>query len=305
MKRCDVKNMPASVHGRLLNRAREEHRPFDELLQYYAMERFLYRVSRSKYRSALVLKGALMIVAWDTAVSRPTRDIDFLANVSNDVEAIEALVREVCLQEVEDDGMVFHVDTVSGESITAFAEYQGVRVKLEGRLGTARVHMQLDFGFGDIVIPSPTMLTYPGQLDMPTPELLGYSMESLIAEKLETIARLGLLNSRIKDFYDIWLLSRQHSFEGEVLQQATEETFRNRGTELGSSVVRIINDLSKAATTQEAWRAFCSKKRLELAPTDFSSVAENIIDFVGPVVVATEKDNAFISKWGPSGPWTG
>lgn len=305
MKKRDIKNIPASVHRRLLNRAREEHRPFDELLQYYAMERFLYRVSRSEYKSVLVLKGALMIVAWDTAVSRPTRDIDFLANVNNDVEAIEAMVRDICLQEAEDDGMVFHVDAVSGESITAFAEYQGVRVKLEGSLGTARVHMQLDFGFGDIVVPPPTMFAYPGQLDMPTPELLGYSMESVIAEKLETIARLGLLNSRIKDFYDIWLLSRQHSFEGEILQRAMEETFSNRGTELTGSVTRAIGDFSKAAITQESWRAFCNKKRLAVAPADFSSVAENIIDFVDPVVVAIEKGNAFNSKWGPTGPWTG
>lgn len=305
MKKRDIKNMAASVQRRLLNRAREENRPFDELLQYYAMERFLYRISRSKYRSALVLKGALMIVAWDTAVSRPTRDIDFLANLDNDVEAIEAMVKDICLQEVEDDGMVFHIDTVSGKSITAFAEYQGVRVKLEGSLGTAIVHMQLDFGFGEIVIPPPAMLAYPGKLDMPSPELLVYSMESMIAEKLETIARLGLLNSRIKDFYNIWLLSGRHSFEGEILQRAIEETFSNRGTELTGSVIRTIDDLSKSAMTQEAWQSFRNKKRLELAPNEFSSIAENIIDFVGPVVTATESGNAFNSKWGANGPWIG
>jgi len=305
MKKRDIKNMPVSVHRRLLNRAREERRPFDELLQYYATERFLYRVSRSQYRNALVLKGALMIVAWDTAVSRPTRDIDFLAVADNNVEAIEALVKEVCIQSVDDDGMVFNVDTISGESTTVFADYTGVRVKLEGNLGTARAHMQLDFGFGDVVIPAPTRITYPALLDFPAPELLGYSRESVIAEKLQTIARLGLLNSRIKDFYDIWILSRQHSFEGDVLQRAVVETFSNRKTELTSGVANIITEFSKAATTQEAWRAFCNRKFIERAPADFSSVAEDVIDFLGPLVTATEQSRPFIKTWDSDRGWAG
>ena len=171
----------ASVRQRLLNRARDTGRPFSELLQYFAMERFLYRLSRSVHADKFVLKGALMFAAWQAPVTRPTMDIDLLGIMDNSVDAIVAIAKEICLQEVEPDGLVFDPDSLGGERIVEDTDYGGVRVRFRGTLGTARVTMQLDIGFGDVVVPKPETADYPTILDLPVPRLRGYSRESAIA----------------------------------------------------------------------------------------------------------------------------
>jgi len=150
---AQLKNMAASVRQRLLNRARETGRPFSELLQYFAMERFLYRVSKSPHAGAFVLKGALMLAVWDAPAARPTMDIDMLGRLDNSVDSVVGAIQEICRQEVEPDGLLFQSSSVKGEHITEEAEYEGVRIKFHGNLGTARVRIQVDVGFGDVVIP--------------------------------------------------------------------------------------------------------------------------------------------------------
>ncbi|MBK5093217.1 MAG: nucleotidyl transferase AbiEii/AbiGii toxin family protein [Actinobacteria bacterium] len=299
MSNREVKDLSASVHRRLLNKAREENRPFNELLQYYAMERFLYRLSKSPYSEKFVLKGALMLVVWNAPPSRPTSDIDLLGIIENDVDAIATIAREICAQEVESDGITFDANSVSGETIAEVDEYQGVRVRIRGNLGPALLNIQLDVGFGDSVIPSPVLLTYPVLLDMPKPTLRGYSRESMIAEKLQSIARFGMLNSRMKDFFDIWLLSRQYGFDGKTLRKAIGKTFNNRGTDASPELIVLIDDFSRAEMKSSQWQAFCRMNRLESVPLNLEEVAQSIAEFISPLL----SGESFEGAWTPPGPW--
>jgi len=210
-----TKNIAASVHQRLLNKAREASRPFNELLQHFAIERFIYRLSKSPHADRFVLKGALMFSAWTGSMSRPTMDIDLLGKIRNSLESIVAVVKDACEIKVENDGIVFHKDTVSAARITEDADYKGIRVLVRGNLGSTRLFLQVDIGFGDVIIPGPSKVKYPVLLDFPPPELDGYTMESTVAEKFQAMMKLGLLNSRMKDFYDIWFLSRNFDFKWE------------------------------------------------------------------------------------------
>ena len=214
------KNMAASVHARLAEIARRTGRPFQEQLQYYAMERFLYRLSKSPHAARFVLKGALMLRVWDAPMARPTKDIDLLGRLENSLENLSTMVREVCALEVEPDGLVFRPSTVKSERIREDADYEGVRIRFDGLLARARIAMRLDVGIGDVMVPVPVEIAYPTLLDMPAPRLKGYPRETAIAEKFEAMVKLGTLNSRMKDFYDIWLLSRQFDFDGPTLGEA-------------------------------------------------------------------------------------
>ncbi|MDZ7781919.1 MAG: nucleotidyl transferase AbiEii/AbiGii toxin family protein [Halioglobus sp.] len=229
-----MKNPAASVRQRLLNLSREQQRPFQEVLQFFVMERFLYRLSQSNHADRFILKGALMLQVWDSPLSRPTMDIDMLGRIDNDPETLLDRIRDVLELETNDDGIEFNVDSLTTELITEHADYEGVRIHFNAALDTARIRMQLDIGFGDVVTPQPTRLPYPVLLEFPVPELLCYSRESTIAEKFQTMASLGALNSRMKDFYDIWLLSRQFNFEPGALKEAISATFGKRGTQLAA-----------------------------------------------------------------------
>ena len=202
-----IKNLPASVRQRLLDRARSGQRPFNELLQYYAMERFLYRLTRSAHAGRFILKGALMLRVWRSPEIRSTMDIDMLARTSNGEADILAQIREIMAVNVEPDGIVFDPASIQAERITEDADYEGIRIRFRALLDTARVTLQIDVGFGDIIYPGPEESDLPAMLDFPPPRLLCYSRESAIAEKFEAMVKLGVLNSRMKDFYDIWLLS--------------------------------------------------------------------------------------------------
>ena len=201
MSKGTIAYVAASVRQKLLNRARSDLRPFNELLQYYAMERFLYRLSCSRYADRFILKGALMLRVWSEDDYRSTMDIDMLGRTSNDQTAIEAQVREIIGQNVPDDGLVFHADTIQSATITEHADYNGVRVRFQGSLDSARIAMQIDIGFGDIVYPAPELLVYPTFLEQPAPRLLCYSRESAIAEKFEAMMSLRDLNSRMQHSY--------------------------------------------------------------------------------------------------------
>jgi len=178
-----IANLPASVHQLLLNKAKESSRPFNELLQYFAIERFIYRLCKSPHVDQFILKGALMFSAWCGSASRPTMDIDLLGKIDNRIGTITTVMKDACLTDVEPDGIFFDADTVEAVRITEDAEYEGVRVRVRGSLGKARVSIQIDIGFGDVIVPSAEKVLYPTILDFPSPELKGYTMESTVAEK--------------------------------------------------------------------------------------------------------------------------
>jgi predicted nucleotidyltransferase component of viral defense system len=303
VKKRQVKDMAASVHQRLLNKSRQTGRPFIEVLQYYAMERFLYRLSKSAFSDRFILKGALMLTVWKAPMSRPTRDMDFLGRMNNDLGAIAEAVRNVCSTEVGPDGLEFNPETIEAERIDEDVDYEGVRVHFQGSLGNARISMQFDVGFGDKVVPRARKIRYPTILEMPSPALTGYSMESTIAEKFEAMVKLGALNSRMKDFFDIWLLSRLFEFNGETLVSAISSTFMTRNTDISqySSVFSAEFLADKSRATQ--WEAFLRRTAIESAPSQFGAVVEQISVFLSPPAEAVANGTAFNKSWPAGGSW--
>jgi predicted nucleotidyltransferase component of viral defense system len=298
-----TKNVAASIHQRLLNHARANDRPFNEVLQYFALERFLYRLGCSPFRQQFVLKGALMLTAWQFPYARPTRDIDLLGCTDNVVEHIVSTIQAICRELAPEDGLVFDADSVTGESIIEAANYAGVRVRFAAHLGTARVPMQIDIGFGDPVVPAPSPVKLPTILGLPAPELQGYSRESMIAEKVQVMVYLAEVNSRMKDFYDVWWLATHFEFDGPLLAQAIHETFQWRQTPLSLTPVAFSDRFTKDETKQGQWRAFIRRLRLDDVPGTLTEATETIAAFILPVFRALIEEKHFDQCWAQDGPW--
>lgn len=294
----------ASVHQRLLNYAKANNRPFNEVLQYFSLERFLYRLGASPHRNQFVLKGALMFTAWQAPLSRPTRDIDLLGRMNNSIDQIMQVIRDVCQQESPDDGMRFDADTVAGERTVEAAQYEGVRVRFRAYLGSARVSMQIDVGFGDPLVPAASPVLFPTLLDFPAPSLQGYSRESAIAEKLHAMVYLGEINSRMKDFYDIETLATHFAFDGALLARAIQETFRSRDTQVPSQPVAFSEAFRCNPEKQTQWATFVRRLRLEDSPTTFREITQGIVAFLAPVLQTVSTGQEFDRHWPPAGPWT-
>ena len=264
------------------------------------MERFLYRLSQSTHKRSFTLKGALLLWVMQGPDIRPTRDIDMLGQTSNRPEAILAQVSDMLATGVVDDGLSFEANTLKAEAITEDADYQGIRVTFTGLLGNAKIPMQLDIGFGDIIFPLPSWQTFPALLDFPTDKILCYSPESSIAEKFQAMIKLGEINSRMKDFYDIWSLSRQHSFTLSNLAGAITRTFANRHTELPET-----NPFPTAFvdSKQPQWQAFRKRLGQPHVPEAFSEIVAAVLEFLAPVIEKTAADP--VQKiWHPPGPWS-
>jgi len=303
--RKPVTNLPQSIHRRLLNRARESGRTFNELLQHYALERFLYRLSRSRYKTSLILKGALSFARNTDEFSRPTRDIDFLGKTANTIENIENIIRQICTEKVEPDGLTFDPDTVQGQVIVEDTDYSGVRTSFIGHLGNAKIFMQVDISFGDEVTPRPEKFDYPVILEnLPQPTILRYTPESVIAEKLEAMVKLGEINSRIRDFYDIWYLSRNFSFDGELLSSAVLNTFQTRETQIIAKPVALTTTFSENPEKQTAYRAFMNRSIISNAPENLRELVQLIAEFILPILEALDSSRSFKGRWKPGGPWS-
>ncbi len=303
MKR-EIKNLKASIRARLQNKASETSRAFAEVLQYYGMERFLYRFSRSKYADKFILKGALMFTVWDVTERRPTRDIDFAADYDNKVDTIEKVIKNVCNISVEEDGLEFDSETVNGEKIKQDAVYEGVRMKFVGFLERAKIPMQVDVAFDDQIYPKAQKIVYPGILNMPEPNLIGYPIESVVSEKFEAMVKLGLLNSRMKDFYDVWLLMRCFDFDGLKLSKALKETFEHRKTYLPKKSPLFDEEIyDKGSDRQTLWKAFLNKNDIKNAPPQLKDVAEQIEKFLIDPIEAIVKSKDLKKKWNTPGPW--
>lgn len=303
MKR-NIVNIQASIRDRLQNIARETNRPFAEILQYYGMERFLYRFSRSKYADKFILKGALLFTVWQIPERRTTLDIDFLARYNNQTASIEAVVKDICEVPVGPDGLTFDSKNVQGRKIKEDADYEGVRIKFLGFLERSRIPMHIDVGFGDIVYPKTKAVDYPVILDFPKPRLKGYPAESVISEKFEAMVKLGLLNSRMKDFYDIWLMMRQFEFSGLNLAEALKRTFEHRRTELPKTKPLFADEIyDEKSDRQILWKAFLRKNDIKHAPEKLAITAKEIEKFLIKPLDAIKKGNRFNAEWKASGTW--
>ena len=293
-------NNAASIHQRILNKAVAEHRPFNELLQYYAIERFLYRLGESPHSKQFVLKGALVFLAWQAPLTRPTRDMDFLGYTNNSVDHLVQIVQEICTQTVEADGMVFDPTSVQGERIKEEADYQGVRVSFLGFLGNAKTPMRLDVGFADIVTPNPDELELPTILDnMSKPCIRAYPPETVIAEKFQAMVALGTINSRMKDFYDIWFMAELMEFDYPLLREAVLNTFNQRKTAIPKETPTAFTG-EFAIQKQVQWVGFLRKNQIEDAPKDMMEIIKLIKVFLDPVVYPPEDPPA---HWAAEDGW--
>ena len=270
------RDIGASVRARLLTLAREKGQVFDLLLTRYATERLLYRLSTTPHRDRFVLKGAMLMTTWFDDPHRPTRDVDFLGYGDPAPEPMLAVFREICAIE-ENDGIIFDVDALRVELIREELEYGGLRLRTTARLAGARITIVIDIGFGDAIEPGVEEISLPVLLDLPAPRLHAYARETVIAEKFQAMVALGLANSRMKDYYDIWMLSRSYVFSAERLSCAIAATFERRGT-------AIPEDLPDALTTafctyaikQRQWEAFAK----DLA-TEVPSLETIVTDLAG------------------------
>ena len=294
----ELRNIGASVRARLLARARAEQTDFQILLTRYALERFLYRLSVSEQRERFILKGAMLFAIWRDDPFRPTRDLDLLGQGDPDPATIAASIRSICTVEVPDDGVVFDVAGVEAAPIRDEDEYPGVRVRTGASIAGARLPIQIDVGFGDVITPEAIEIEYPTLLDTPAPILRAYPPETVIAEKTEAIVSLGIANSRMKDFYDLWMIAQTFAFEGDNLAEAIRRTFEQRQTPLPKQVPVGLSD-SFALEREIQWRAFLARDRLEVAPASFAQVIDDLRAFLQPVLARTE-----VASWPPGGPWT-
>lgn len=295
-------NIGASIRDRLLNKARADKLDFNLLLTRYALERMLYRLSISAQRDQFLLKGALLFDLWFDVPHRPTHDVDFLGFGSSEIPHLEEVFRSICRIEVA-DGIVFLSDSVKGDEIRKEANYAGVRLTLMGLLDTARCPIQVDVGFGDAVVPDPEDVRYPIILpDMPEPRLWAYPRYTVVAEKLEALTSLGMLNSRMKDFFDLWILAKHADFDGSLLTRAVAATFERRrtvfpiGPPIGLSD-EFINDAQK----EKQWLAFLRKNALD--PMPLAAVVSDLREFLLPLLTSASTSNRLDLNWKASKGW--
>jgi predicted nucleotidyltransferase component of viral defense system len=275
------KNVAASIHARLANEARKLGRPFGEILQYYGMERFLYRLFQTQYANNFILKGGLVFYGWGIPLRRPTRDIDFLGLLDNREEIIRQVIAASISISVPEDGAIFDLASLTVEVTQVDADRKGMRANFLGYLGRARIPIQIDFGFSDEITSDAVVTNYPTLLhEMANPQIRSYPVESVIAEKFHAMQRYADVPSRWKDYYDIWLISESFELDDQPLQKAIAKTFENR-----HSIIPIGRPISLTiefgSTYRESWETFLRKSGLENSEiNEFSLLVEKIWIFL-------------------------
>ena len=299
-------NAAASIRARLLNMAKSEGTEFQLFLVRYACERFLYRLGASGARAQCILKGASLLAVWMEEPYRATRDIDILAFGENDEETVKGLMATICNVLCPEDGLLFDIDTLDVSKIRDGQRYSGQRARMRALLGTARITVQVDFGFGDTVTPGPEEARLPTLIEgLPAPFLRTYPKVSAIAEKFESMVQLEIRNSRMKDFYDIWALSETFAFDGPELQEAVQRCFERRGT---SWTAEIPDALTPAFYSdmglQSHWTAYGRQGGLlNPPPVAFEDIGVRMQSFMGPVRYRILSGEPFAMHWPAGGPW--
>ena len=279
-----VRNLGVSIRDRLLNKARAEKRDYNLMLTRYALERLIYRISISPYRDQFLLKGALLFDLWFDVPHRPTRDVDFLGYGPADIPHLEGVFRELCAIDAN-DGIEFQAKTVKAAEIRKEANYAGVRVTLIGVLAGAKCPVQADIGFGDAVVPGPEEVTYPVLLDdNPAPQLRAYPRYTVVAEKLEASVSLGMLNSRMKDYFDLWVLVTYAEFDNAILKKAIQATFERRSTPLPAKLpIGLSDEFANDGQKNKQWLAFLHKNGI--APKPLAEIVTDLRNFLWPLLM--------------------
>ena len=296
-------NVAASVRQRLLDQARSKRVDFNLLLTRYGLERFLYRLGCSEYRERFILKGAMLFPLWGVVSYRSTRDVDLLGYGESEIAALVEVFRMICQTEVADDGVIFDPASVQAEDIRDQMEYGGTRIKLNADLAGARIHLQVDIGFGDVVTPAAVSADYPTVLDQPAPHVRVYPRETVFAEKFQAMVHLGIANSRMKDFHDLWVIGNQFDFDGATLSTALARTFERRNTPLPTELPLALTPEFFADTQKiRQWKAFLNRAGLVIQP-ELSEVATFITAFVMPLIELCSRGEVFDGAWTAGGPW--
>ncbi len=294
----EISNKPASVLAKLQNIARSENVDSNSILLRYCQERFLYRLSVSEYSNSFCLKGGLLLICFDIPATRPTKDIDFLVKeISNNVIELEKVVSKITSLNC-DDGISFVTNAITSEEIIEDGNHPGIRVKIPAFIGKARTTIQLDFAWGDIVKPAEVMIDFPTIIDNElVPRLKAYSVESAVSEKFEAAVDIGITNSRMKDFYDIYVLCLSQNFKADLLKEAIEATFKNRETTLSDDLYIFGSEFTKDETRQKQWDAFLHKHKLKNVPRDFAEVMARNIALLKPLVISILDNKEINSSW--------
>lgn len=297
------KNLVASVRQRLLAHSRERGEDFNLTLTRYAAERFLFRLSKSPHGGQFVLKGAMLFAVWTGHPYRPTRDLDFLGFGDPSPERFRRMFQDICSTQVDPDGLVFDPHSVRVTDIRENQIYQGQRVKLVASLGNAEITLQVDTGFGDVITPDAEEIDYPALLGFPAPRIRAYPRETFIAEKIESVVSLGMPNSRMKDFYDLWVMAKTFSFRGEALLEAIRATFERRQTEIPAEMPSgLSEEFENDRDKLTQWKAFLARSGLESA--ELGQVMQDLRLFVGPPLLAAARNVTFQRSWNRKGRWS-
>lgn len=274
MSESIIKNYGKSIRSKLLNIAKDNDIFYQTVLTRYFQERLLYRVSQTRYRNNFYLKGGALMYAYEKFAARPTLDIDFLGkNISNESATIVAAFKEICSIPCDKDGITFNLDDITAHNITEFKEYHGIRLNIPVRMDTISQVMTMDIGFGDVVTPCPAELDYPVLLDhLPSVNILAYSLETVIAEKLHAVIDLADQSSRMKDYYDLFCILKAERYDKTILQQAIIRTFENRRTPYDANTMFFRKDFADNQQMQTRWQAFM-RKMAKTPNVSFSEVA--------------------------------
>lgn len=304
MTRPTPRNLPASVRDRLLRRAHELDEPFQYVLMRYGLERLMYRLSQSEHARRFTVKGALLFLVWTHEAYRSTKDLDLMTKTVPPPDELAAVFQQLCRLDVEADGLLFLAESLCVRQIREEDVYGGIRVTLEARLEKARIPLQVDIGFGDAVSPAALVGTFPTLLEMPAPRLPMYARETVVAEKYQILVQLGLANSRMKDYFDLWVLAREFAFDGVTLTQAIQATFHRRQTALPEEVPIGLSERFGADTMKQTqWAGFLHRSRLRLKEPDLHQVLRVIAGFVLPPSDAVREATLFLQHWPAGGPW--
>lgn len=302
MTEKEIKNVTASVLARLRNTSKSSGAPFQQVLQLYAMERFLYRTSKSPHARSVILKGALLLKTIGIPSARPTMDIDMLRKGKADHASLMALIKDCATLEVEADGLAFMADSVMAESIAKDSEYKGTRVRMQARMDNVRLKIQIDFGVGDVMVPGARMIEYPVLLGGNPISLLAYPIESSIAEKLQAMVALGNANSRMKDLYDVWICSKHLDFKADALVKAIDATFKNRETPMPADGVEALTT-GFVDGHRVQWNAFVRKIGESELIDEFGRIVDDVKSFAMPALRSLADRERLTKQWKAGRGW--
>lgn len=297
------KDLAASVRQRLLNLAKEKGEEYNIILVRYALERFLYRISRSDWKDRFLLKGAMLFPIWFNISYRSTRDMDLLAFGDGSVSRILDVFKVLCDVMVDDDGMKYLKDSITGSEIREDNEYLGVRIQILSMLGNAHIPLQIDVAFGDIITTPLEDILYPTLLEFPAPSIRVYTKYAVVAEKFQATVVLGIANSRMKDFYDLWIIANHSNLDGPLLSNAIHATFNRRKTSIPTETPLSLTDsFSEDPVKKTQWVAF-ARKKVFLEKEELNTVIQFLQTFLMPPTIAAAKGEPFPWDWPAGGPW--